>query len=40
VHYGQPIDAEVLVSLGARKGMSHLQETIEAMRLDLAARLD
>jgi 1-acyl-sn-glycerol-3-phosphate acyltransferase len=39
VQYGQPIEAEVLVGLGARKGMAHLQEIIETMRQDLAARL-
>lgn len=36
---GKPIPAETLLAMGPDKGLAYLRETIEAMRLELAAEL-
>lgn len=36
---GKPISAETLLAMGPDKGLAYLRETIEAMRLELAAEL-
>ncbi|MCE9590513.1 MAG: 1-acyl-sn-glycerol-3-phosphate acyltransferase [Planctomycetes bacterium] len=39
VMYGQPIDPETLINMGAEEALRFLREKVEAMRLDVAAKL-